>query len=196
MTANPLVDVYRITLGEHECRSVESLVKLNMLEVPGVQGVTPGRDNTLLVVSDTDSDLYDDLVLAAVRSGIAPGAISVVAVEPLIDRTPLTLAEAESLGLIAAAKEPVRASKETIQRVSIVVTDGYDPETVIVEAGVPVEIAFSEGHGCLGKVVFEALGIEADLEDGGAVVSLPALERGTYGFRCGRDIVHGSLIAE
>jgi hypothetical protein len=196
MTAKTLVDVYRIDIGEHACRSVEALVRLNMLEVQGVQGVTSGRDGTLLVVSDTEADLYDDVVLAAVRSGIAPGAISVVAVEPLVDTRPLTLVEAERLGLIAPPKEPVRASKHTIQRVSVEVTDGYDPETVIVEAGVPVEIEFSEGHGCLGKVVFDDLGVEADLEDGGAIVVIPALEPGTYAFRCGRDIVHGSLIAE
>jgi hypothetical protein len=45
-------------------------------------------------------------------------------------------------------------------------------------------------------VVFDSLGLEADLEQGGAVVALPALEPGTYRFRCGRDVVHGEVIVE
>jgi len=60
------------------------------------------------------------------------------------------------------------------------VNGGYDPDTIILSAQVPTEISFSEGHECLGRVVFDALGIEADLEHGGALVSLPALEPGTY----------------
>jgi len=76
------------------------------------------------------------------------------------------------------------------------VRDGYAPDTLFGEGGVPVRIEFSGGHGCLGRVGFDSLGIEADLEDGGAIVKLPALEPGTYGFRCGMDMVHGTLIAE
>ena len=68
--------------------------------------------------------------------------------------------------------------------------------TIIIGAGLPAEISFSEGHGCLGRVVFDSLGIDVDLENGGACVRLPALEPGTYGFRCGMDMVHGTLIAE
>lgn len=42
----------------------------------------------------------------------------------------------------------------------------------------------------------EDLGIEADLERGGATVDLPALEPGTYPFSCGMRMVHGQVIAE
>ena len=101
-----------------------------------------------------------------------------------------------ALGLIEPPKVPVRAVVETVQRVYVNVTDGYDPDTIIIDAGVASEIAFSEAHGCLGMVVFEGLGIEADLEHGGAIVKLPPLEPGTYSFRCGMDMVHGTLIAE
>ncbi|MDP2232318.1 MAG: cupredoxin domain-containing protein [Actinomycetota bacterium] len=45
-------------------------------------------------------------------------------------------------------------------------------------------------------MVFESLGLEADLDQGGAVVHIPALDAGTYPFRCGMDMVHGTLIVE
>jgi hypothetical protein len=188
--------VYRIDTSEFSCRSVASLATLNLLEIDGVETVTFGHDNTLLAVTSTEEDLYDELVRAAVMAGLEPSAVRVANMERVSDPTPLTLAEAEALGLIEQPKVPVRATVETVQRVHITVTDGYDPDAIIVEAGVPVEIEFSEGHGCLGRVVFDTLGVEANLEDGGAIVRLPALEPGTYGFRCGMDMVHGTLIAE
>jgi len=188
--------VYRIDTSEFSCRSVASLATLNLLEIDGVETVTFGHDNTLLAVTSTEEDLYDELVRAAVMAGLEPSAVRVANMERVSDPTPLTLAEAEALGLIERPKVPVRATVETVQRVHVTVTDGYDPDAIIVEAGVPVEIEFSEGHGCLGRVVFDTLGVEANLEDGGAIVRLPALEPGTYGFRCGMDMVHGTLIAE
>ena len=69
-------------------------------------------------------------------------------------------------------------------------------DAAISIAGIPLDITFSEGHGCLAKVVFESLGIEADLTDGGAVVAIPALEPGVYAFSCGMHMVHGSVTAE
>lgn len=191
-----LRDVYRIDTSGFTCPSVAALATLNMLEVDGVEAVTVGRDSTLLAVTSADRDLSDDIVRAVVESGLDPFSVKVVDLERGFDANPLSLAEAESLGLVAPPKEPVRAVVETIQRVRVEVTDGYNPDTILVDAGVSAEIEFSEGHGCLGAVVFDDLGIEASLEEGGAVVKLPPLEPGTYGFRCGMDMVHGTLIAE
>ena len=194
MSGSKLTGVYRIDVSGSECRSVEALVKLNLLEVDGIEGVMAGRAGTLLALSNTASDLHDDVVCAVVNSGLEPRNVTLVDADRIVDVEPLTRDEAEVLGLISAPKRPIRA--ETVQRVSIHVTDGYDPDTILVSAGLPVELAFSEGHGCLGRVVFDSLDVEADLECGGAIVRLPALGPGTYPFRCGRDIVHGTLIAE
>jgi len=194
MSESRLKGVYRIDVSGFECRSVEALVKLSLLEVDGIEGVTTGREGTLLALSNAGSDLRDDVVCAVVESGLAPHDVVFVDAARIMDFEPLTRDEAEVLGLISAPKRPIRA--ETVQRVSIHVTDGYDPDTILVSAGLPVELAFSEGHGCLGRVVFDSLDVEADLECGGAIVRLPALGPGTYPFRCGRDIVHGTLIAE
>lgn len=196
MDHNVLKEVYRINVGGFACRSAEALVTLNVLDIEDVEAVTVGRDGTLPVVAGTDRDIYDDLILAAVDSGLEPESVLIANLEPLFDRAPLSIEEAEMLGLVQPPKEPVRAIVETVQRVQVEVTDGYDPDTIIIQAGVPAEIDFSEGHGCLGRVVFDDLGIDVDLEDGGAVVRLPGLEPGTYGFRCGMDMVHGTLIAE
>lgn len=196
MSHAPLKEVYRIDASGFSCPSVAALVTLNVRELDGVEAVTVGRDGTLLAVTNADRDLHDEIVRAAVESGLDPLRVKAVDLERAFDPNPLSLEEAEALGLIEPAKAPVRAVVETVQRVYVTVTDGYDPDTIIVNAGVPAEIEFSEAHGCLGTVVFDGLDIETSLEEGGAVVKLPALEPGTYGFRCGMDMVHGTLIAE
>ena len=196
MSEMTLKKVFRIATNGFDCRSVEALVTLNLLEIGGVEVVASDAGGELLAVTSSGRDLFDEVVRAVVKSGLDPRTVSVADLERAFDPTPLSLDQAESLGLVEPPKEPVRATVQTIQRLRIEVTDGYDPDTVIVLAGVPVEIEFSEGHGCLGRVVFDALGIEADLENGGAVVKLPALEPGTYAFRCGMDMVHGTLAAE
>ncbi len=191
-----LKEVYRIDTSGFGCRSVAALTTLNVLEIDGVEAVTVGQDGKLLAVTTVDRDLHDALVRAAVSSGLDPSAVKIADLERIFDPSPLSLAEADALGLIEPPREPFRAAVESVQRVHVIVTDGYDPDTIIIVAGVPAELEFSEGHGCLSRVVFDGLGIEADLENGGAVVKLPALEPGTYGFRCGMDMVHGTLIAE
>ena len=128
------------------------------------------------------------------RSGLDPLDTRVAVLERLVDPRGLSVDTAIALGLIEPPREPVRATP--MQRVAVHVNGGYDPDTIILTAKIPAEIAFSEGHECLGRVVFDSLGIEADLEHGGALVTLPALDPGTYTFRCGRDVVHGKLIAE
>jgi len=187
-------DVYRVTLNSRVCRSGFALLNLNVAELKHVSAVTATDDNTLVVVASDGVDIYDKIVGAVVDSGFDPMVVTVAELERLVDPIGLSMEDATRLGLVEPPKEPVRAA--TVQRVAVHVTDGYDPDTILVSAGVPTEIAFSEGHGCLGRVVFDSLGIEADLENAGALVKLPPLEAGTYPFRCGRDMVHGTLIVE
>lgn len=87
------------------------------------------------------------------------------------------------------------AHAELVQRLDVAVSDSYYPSHLVVQAHVPVEIGFGEGHGCLARVLFEEFGIDADLTDGGATVRLPGLEEGTYSFSCGMKMVFGSLVA-
>jgi hypothetical protein len=186
--------VYRIALDPGACRSAKALLLMRVEALEGVRATALTADARLIVVADEHADLYDELVAAVVCSGLDPLDTTVATLERLIDPVGLPVDTAIALGLIPPPREPVRAT--TVQRVAVHVNGGYDPDTILVAAQVPSEISFSEGHECLSRVVFDSLDIEADLEHGGALVTLPALDPGTYTFRCGRDVVHGKLIAE
>lgn len=72
----------------------------------------------------------------------------------------------------------------------------YDPTVIKAKAGVPLEITFGQGQGCLAQVVFPDQGVREDLTQGGGVVKLPALKSGTYEFSCGMQMVFGQLVVE
>lgn len=82
-----------------------------------------------------------------------------------------------------------------VQRIAVDVSAGYfDPTVIDLAAGVPTEITFSEGSGCMAEVEFPDFKISEDLTSGGAVVKLPALQPGEYGFNCGMQMVFGTLV--
>ncbi len=198
MTDTAIKDVYHVSLGEGACRSGEALAVMLVRDVGGVETVSIDREGTLLALASAGRDLHEDIVRAVVTAGFAPTGVMASPFERLAERMPLSLAEATALEIPEPPKTPVRVPIETqlTQRIRIEVTDGYDPADIVVASGIPLEITFTEGSGCLAKVVFESLGIEADLTDGGAVVSLPALATGVYAFSCGMHMVHGSITAE
>jgi hypothetical protein len=84
-----------------------------------------------------------------------------------------------------------------VQRIAVDVSKGYfDPTVIKAKAGLPIEITFGQGQGCLAQVQFPDQGVEQDLTQGGGVVKLPALEPGTYSFSCGMQMVFGELVIE
>lgn len=106
-----------------------------------------------------------------------------------------------------SAEESIQAAMETpavdaspraslVQRIQVAVSDNYYPNRIDVIPGVPVEIEFGEGHGCLARVLFEQFDIDQDLTHGGAVVRLPGLAPGVYEFSCGMHMVFGTVMAE
>ena len=98
----------------------------------------------------------------------------------------------------APAEKPQAAAtlENGVQRIDVDVSESYFNPTIIdVAAGVPVEITFGEGSGCLAQVQFPDFDITEDLTQGGAVVSLPALQPGEYGFNCGMEMVFGTVVA-
>lgn len=97
----------------------------------------------------------------------------------------------------APAVEPQAAATLAggVQKISVDVSAGYfDPTIIDLAAGVPTEITFGEGSGCLAEVEFPDFDISQDLTKGGAVVKLPALQPGEYGFNCGMQMVFGTLV--
>jgi Cu+-exporting ATPase len=82
-----------------------------------------------------------------------------------------------------------------VQRIAVDVTDGYfDPTMIELASGIPSQLVFSEGQGCLAAVSFPQFGIERDLTSGGATVEIPALRAGEYPFSCGMEMVYGVLV--
>lgn len=96
---------------------------------------------------------------------------------------------------VTAVQPPASPRASLVQRIHVDVSDDYNPSRIEVIPGVPVDIEFGEGHGCLSHVIFEQFGIDEDLTAGGAVVHLPGLAPGTYGFSCGMRMVFGAVVA-
>jgi plastocyanin domain-containing protein len=84
-----------------------------------------------------------------------------------------------------------------VQRISVDLSTGaYEPSVITAKAGVPLEITFGQGSGCLASVLVPDFGIDQDLTQGGAVVKLPAMKAGEHQFSCGMQMVFGSIVVK
>ena len=84
-----------------------------------------------------------------------------------------------------------------VQKITVDLSKGYyDPSTIELKAGVPAEITFGQGSGCLGQVQSQQLGFFEDLTSGAKTVQVPALQAGTYQFTCGMGMVSGSIVVK
>ncbi|MHB1345370.1 MAG: cupredoxin domain-containing protein [Thermoleophilia bacterium] len=84
-----------------------------------------------------------------------------------------------------------------VQTITIDLSTGYYvPNRIAAKAGVPLEITFGQGKGCVKELVFPAFDILADMTQGPQTFKLGALEAGTYEWRCGMDMRHGVIIVE
>ena len=83
-----------------------------------------------------------------------------------------------------------------VQVIEVDVTDGFAPNVIRAKAGVPMEIAFGQGSGCMAEVMSTDLGFYEDLQGGPRTIALPALQAGEYGFSCGMEMVFGAIVVE
>ena len=81
-----------------------------------------------------------------------------------------------------------------VQRISVDVSNVYNPNVISMKAGVPGEITFSRGQGCTSHVQSSDMGFSADLSGGPQTVKVPALQPGTYSFSCGMSMVFGKVV--
>ena len=85
------------------------------------------------------------------------------------------------------------------QEVKVLVKNGYDPDTILVEAGRPVRLHFyrDETAECSERVVFDTLGIDEALPpfQTTTIEFLPK-EPGDYPFRCGMSMIRGRVVAQ
>ena len=109
---------------------------------------------------------------------------------------PAPAASAPALSNVpAGAPEGTAAIAGGVQRISVDLSKGfYDPTVIHAKAGVPLEITFGEGRGCLASVLIPDFGVNQDLTSGGAVAKLPAMAAGEHEFSCGMQMVYGKIV--
>lgn len=99
------------------------------------------------------------------------------------------------MGVAAEASD--RAATAHVIHVRI---DGrYEPERIVVPAGVPLRLVFHRAAGdvCGGRVLFPLQGEEVDVPASGTgAIDLAPAEAGEYDFRCGPGELHGTLVVE
>ncbi|MGR3938395.1 heavy metal translocating P-type ATPase [Streptomyces sp. BRA346] len=98
---------------------------------------------------------------------------------------------------------PRRARTATVeggvQRVGITVRGGYSPNVIRVRQGMPVELVFDrrESGECTSRVVFPDLRVSAGLPaHTRTTVRLRPDEAGSFGFACGMNMIHGTLLVD
>lgn len=100
-------------------------------------------------------------------------------------------------GLTGDKVEGVAALEGDVQKIDVDLSQGYyNPNQIVLKAGVPTEITFGQGSGCTAQVMSNELGFFEDLSAGPRTVKLPALEKGEYPFYCGMQMVFGKIVVE
>ncbi|MFD5256330.1 cupredoxin domain-containing protein [Streptomyces bobili] len=86
-----------------------------------------------------------------------------------------------------------------VQRVEVTVRGGYSPDVIKVRQGTPVELIFDrqEAGECTSRVVFPDLKVGAGLPaHTRTTVRLSPDRPGSFGFACGMNMIHGTLLVE
>ncbi|MFH8773687.1 cupredoxin domain-containing protein [Streptomyces sp. NPDC017958] len=86
-----------------------------------------------------------------------------------------------------------------VQRVEVTVRGGYSPDLIKVRQGMPVEVVFDrqEAGECTSRVVFPDLKVGAGLPaHTRTTVRLNPDRPGSFGFDCGMNMIHGTLLVE
>jgi plastocyanin domain-containing protein len=97
----------------------------------------------------------------------------------------------------ASAPSGVATIEGSVQRISVDLSQGYyDPTVIEAKAGVPLEITFGQGQGCLSEVLVPDFGVKQDVTHGGAIVKLPAMQPGEHEFSCGMRMVFGRIVVK
>ncbi|MFI9152591.1 heavy metal translocating P-type ATPase [Streptomyces sp. NPDC053367] len=86
-----------------------------------------------------------------------------------------------------------------VQRLEVTVRGGYSPNVIKVRQGVPLELVFDrrESGECTNRVVFPDLRVSAGLPAyARTTVRLRPADAGSFGFACGMNMIHGTLLVE
>lgn len=85
-----------------------------------------------------------------------------------------------------------------VQKITVDTSNGYNPNTIKLTAGIPAEITFKQASGCLGQVQSKDFGFYEDLTTGDKTVRIEAdkLQPGEYSFSCGMQMQFGTIVVE
>ncbi|QIY53576.1 HAD-IC family P-type ATPase [Streptomyces sp. RPA4-5] len=86
-----------------------------------------------------------------------------------------------------------------VQRIEVTVRGGYSPDVIRVRQGMPVELVFDrqESGECTSRVVFPDLRVSAGLPAYARTTVRVSPDRaGSFGFACGMNMIHGTLLVE
>jgi Cu+-exporting ATPase len=86
-----------------------------------------------------------------------------------------------------------------VQRITVTVRGGYSPDVIRARQGAPLEVVFDrqESGDCTSRVVFPDLAMSASLPAfEQTTVRLAAPAAGSFGFACGMNMIHGTLIVD
>jgi Cu+-exporting ATPase len=86
-----------------------------------------------------------------------------------------------------------------IQEIEITVKGGYSPDLIRAREGVPVRLIFNrqESSDCTSRVVFPDFGVSRSLPAfGKTVVEFIPDRAGRFGFACGMNMLHGTMVVE
>ena len=89
--------------------------------------------------------------------------------------------------------------RDGVQEVEITVKGGYSPNLITVKEGVPLRLVFDrqENSDCSSRVVFPDFGVSKWLAAfGRTTVELMPARAGEFGFACGMNMLHGTLVVE
>ena len=84
-----------------------------------------------------------------------------------------------------------------VQKINVDLSQGtYNPNTIVLKAGVPAEITFGQGNSCAAQIVSQDLGFSVDTYNGPKTVKLPALKAGEYRFSCSMQMIFGKIVVK
>lgn len=109
----------------------------------------------------------------------------------------LTVSLASSALAFATSAEAQADEHEAVRDIEIIVEGGYKPHRIEVHEGERVRLKFvrKEYNSCTREVVLPQLHIRRELPPNQPVViELPALAAGEYEFKCGMNMIRGTLV--
>ena len=86
---------------------------------------------------------------------------------------------------------------ENIQRITLGFTNNYEPNTIYVKSGIPVEITLDKTvKGCFRGFNINDLGVSKLSSNPDDVIKFTPTNKGSFRFNCGMNMGYGTIVVE